>query len=115
MISSDSFSDGEQAAGRFQVVVLLYLHAGRRAAFDRYERLVRAIAVEHGGRFESVIQPSSSTGPIALPDEVHVLSFDSAANFEAYRNDPRRLELAPQRAEAVAETIVIEGTALPLF
>jgi hypothetical protein len=56
-----------------------------------------------------VIQPTGRAHGALLPHEIHLVSFDSAAGFEAYRADPELLALAPLRESAIARTEVTVG------
>lgn len=87
----------------------LFVHPGRIAEFRRFETEAARIMRRHGGRIERVIRP---TGPgDDLPHEIHVVSFTSAAGFEAYRADPELAGLGALRASAIARTEVTMGTA----
>jgi hypothetical protein len=68
----------------------------------------------HGGRIERRIALVGG-GEEGAPDEMHVVTFPSRANFDAYRGDPALGPLADLRARAIARTVVREGAEMPPF
>ena len=76
------------------------------ADFRAYEDAVLPLLPEYNGRLERRLRNSDGT------IEVHILSFASAADFENYRNDPRRaaqawlLERSSAKRESLALTDV---------
>lgn len=65
-------------------------HAGRRygggvGAFQRYERAVLRLLERHNGRLERRLRTADERA------EVHVVSFETRAAYEAYVADPDRL------------------------
>jgi hypothetical protein len=98
---------------RAQPIVLLvelFIHPGRAAEFRQFETAAARIMRRHGGRIDRVIRPTGPPRDRALPHEIHVVSFDTSAGFEAYRADPELLALAPLRESAIARTEVTMGT-----
>lgn len=93
------------------LLVELFVRPGRVAEFRRFETEAARIMRRHGGRIERVIRPTDLAGGDALPHEIHLVSFDSAAGLEAYRADPELRALAPLRESAIARTEVTVGTA----
>jgi uncharacterized protein (DUF1330 family) len=76
--------------------------------FQRYEASVLPLLPKHGGRFERRLR--GDDGRI----EVHVVSFPSYEELEAYRSDPERQRLLPLLEESGAETELIEVTEVGL-
>ena len=70
------------------LLVELFVHPGREAEFRRFETEAARIMRRHGGRIDRVIQPTGPAHGAVLPHEIHLVSFASAAAFEAYRADP---------------------------
>jgi uncharacterized protein (DUF1330 family) len=92
------------------LVVQLYVHPGRAAEFHRFETAAARIMRRHGGRIDRVIRPTGPARADALPHEVHLVSFESVAGFEAYQADPELKTLGPLRESAIARTEVLVGT-----
>jgi catechol 2,3-dioxygenase-like lactoylglutathione lyase family enzyme/uncharacterized protein (DUF1330 family) len=97
---------------RLTLVILLYVHPGKAAAFEAFEARVQSIMRRHGGRLENRIK---CAGAATDPHEVHVVSFQDEAGLAAYRADPEYVALASARAEAIRETTIFAGTAAPMF
>ena len=101
----------EQTVGaRILLLVQLHAHPGRAAALADYEGRALAILGDHGGRLEVAIRPTAAlAGEGELPDEVHVVSFPSLTQLQAYRKDPRLVALASERDAAIAKTTLLVG------
>lgn len=102
------------------LVALLYLHAGRRAEYERFESTASRVMGRHGGRIVRRIElpgdaaPPPAGGPLQ-PDEVHIVTFPDTASFARYRADPELLALAELRAAGIRETVVWQGSEGPAF
>lgn len=88
---------------------LIYLQDGQEGLFQEYERRALPIIFKYGGRFENIIKPTKVTGNLSLPDEIHILSFETEADFQRYRQDPESQKIAPLRHKSVKEAIIIGG------
>ena len=100
---------------RLFMTVLIYVAPGERETFAEYERRAMPVMAEHGGRAECMMRPTAVAGDLALPDEVHVLSFETEDGFERYRADPRVVALAPLRERAIARAIFMRGPPVPPY
>lgn len=97
-------------SARILLLVQLHAHPGRAAALADYEARALAILGDHGGRLEVAIRPTAAlAGEGELPDEVHVVSFPSLTQLQAYRKDPRLVALAGERDAAIAKTTLLVG------
>jgi uncharacterized protein (DUF1330 family) len=104
------------------LVVLLYVHAGREAEYERFEAEASRIMGRHGGRIVRRIKLSAaaetaasserrdSAERVSSPHEVHVVEFADSASFSRYRADPEVRALADLRAAAIRDTIVWQGS-----
>jgi len=91
-------------SGRLSLVVVLHVHAGREAEFERFETAVAAILQRHGGVLERRIAIERGADP-SCPHEVHIVTFADRAALDRYRADPEFQALAALRAEAIRETV----------
>src|SRR5262249_28776011 len=96
------------------LVVVLFVHADRRAEFEQFESRAVEIMKRHGGRIERRIR-CSGRDDASEPDEVHIVTFPTEAAFERYRRDPDVLALASLRTGAIRETIIWKGVEAPRF
>jgi uncharacterized protein (DUF1330 family) len=100
-------TDGDRA---IVLLVQLFVRPGRTAEFRHFETEAARITRRHGGRIDRVIRPTGPARGDAVPHEIHLVSFSSAAGFEAHRADPELAALAPLRESAIARTEVTVGT-----
>jgi hypothetical protein len=91
------------------LVVSLFVHPGREAELRRFETEAARIMRRHGGGIDRVITPVGPAPEGPRPHEIHVVTFESAAAFEAYRADPELRALGPLRESAIARTEVTIG------
>jgi hypothetical protein len=69
----------------------------------------------HGGGIDRVIKPTGPAPEASRPHEIHVVTFASAAAFEAYRADPELRALGPLRESAIAHTEVTMGVEIESY
>ena len=96
-------------SNRVYMNVLIYLKPGQGEVFRAYEDGALPRLERYGGRVECMFKPERIVGGLELPDEVHLLSFESEQGFEQYRADPRVTELGALREASVAKAIFIRG------
>jgi NAD(P)-dependent dehydrogenase (short-subunit alcohol dehydrogenase family) len=61
------------------LLVELFVRPGREGEFHRFETEAARIMRRHGGRIDRVIRPTGPRRADALPHEIHLVSFGSAA------------------------------------
>ena len=92
------------------LVVTLEVRRAAAADFRQYEREAAAIMADYGGRIERVIEVMDADSPEADTfREIHIVRFNDAPSFEAYRCDLRLVGLAPLREAAIAGTQILRG------
>src|SRR5712692_8533717 len=94
------------------LVVSLFIHPGRKADFEEFERSASNIMSRYGGKIERRISLPSHDDP-SQPDEVHLVSFPDQDSFDRYREDPEVQALDDLRARAIRQTIVWQGVDSP--
>ncbi|GEO02776.1 hypothetical protein AAE02nite_04400 [Adhaeribacter aerolatus] len=87
--------------------LLVYIREGQESIYQDYENKVLPLLPKYKGKLELRLK-NSITSP-NHPDEIHVVSFPTIADFEAYRNDPKRLSLARLFEASVAKAVLIQG------
>ena len=104
------------ATALLYVVVRLWIHRGREAEFEAYERKVSRIMARYGGIIERAIRTAPASDPGSdEPFEVHVLRFPSRERYDAYRDDAERRALSGERAGIIAKTDSLVGTSGPIY
>jgi uncharacterized protein (DUF1330 family) len=96
------------------LLVLLRLHPGRDADYERFETAASRVMRRYGGKIERRIALDGGERSTS-PDEVHLVTFPDADSFARYRADPEIRELAALRAAAIRETTIWEGREAALF
>jgi uncharacterized protein (DUF1330 family) len=96
-------------SNRIIVLASLFIHPGREVEFRQFETEAARIMKKYGGQIEHVIRPTASGSGGTLPYEIHVVTFPSREQFEAYRTDPDLTTFAALRQIAISRTDVIMG------
>lgn len=94
---------------------LIYIRKGQEEVFHRFEDGVLPLLKKHGGELIYRARPDAAsviTCPGEQPYEIHLVTFQNKAGFEAYRDDPGRLKFMQLKNESVARVLLLEGTAL---
>lgn len=105
------------APTRFVVVMLVSLHAGGAGALAEFRRQAAPLFARYDVRIERALSVSAKgqivgENTFEQPDLVQVVSFPSAAQFQAYTTDARYVELARQRDLGIRRMTVIAGVPL---
>jgi hypothetical protein len=90
------------------LVVILSVQRDALDKFRAFERHAAAVMARHGGRIERTVVVSAEDSP-GVVKEVHIVTFPDQQAFLAYRDDPRRGELAHLRDESVVHTEILIG------
>jgi uncharacterized protein (DUF1330 family) len=94
---------------------LIFLRDGKEGVFQRYEDQVLPLLPKHRGRLLYRVRPSAGdviATSVGRPYEVHLVSFESQEDFDAFANDSERRRYLPLKDESVASAILIEGQAI---
>ena len=66
----------------------------------------------HNGDLVYRVRPGKSAfieSSRELPYEIHLVTFGGKADFEGYKNDPKRLDFIEMKNNSVEKIILIEG------
>lgn len=94
---------------------LIYVKAGQEETFHRFEAGAIPILEAYNGQLLARFRPTNDAwiaGAYPKPYEVHLVSFDTRADFEAFAKDENRKSLLPLKESSIDRTILIEGTLL---
>jgi hypothetical protein len=89
---------------------LVYLNPGKGAAFDAFEAVAIPLTSKYGGRVLLRLKPDASCvvqAGIEVPDELHVVSFNSEKDLEAFMRDPQRQQVLHLKDESVRRSILL--------
>ena len=87
--------------------LMVYLREGQESVFQAYENKVLPLLPRYNGKLEIRLKTSQSTPE--QPDEIHIVSFPSEIDFEAYRNDPERLAHVKMFEDSVLKAVLVPG------
>ncbi len=93
-------------------VVSLWIHPGKEAAFDAFEREAARVMAKYKGRIDSAVRlsPPKDAGPEdATPYELHIISFPGQAAYESYLADPAAQALREKRSQIISRTVLMAG------
>jgi uncharacterized protein (DUF1330 family) len=88
---------------------LIYLLPGQENAFNEFEDSVLALLPTHKGKLLLRTKTIGSVGEFPAPDEIHIVEFESEADFHAYVMDPRRQQILHKKEQAIKQVILFEG------
>ena len=94
---------------------LIFIREGQADTFHAFEDQVLPLLQHHNGTLVLRVRPVASSILITTlenPYEIHLVSFGSRADFEAYRDDPQRLQHIPLKDQSVDRIVLIEGRLL---
>ena len=91
----------DNQTNRVTIVLIVRIPAEGIADFRAYEDAVLPLLPEYNGRLERRLR--NQDGPV----EMHIVSFASEADFQNYRNDPRRTAQAwlLEKSSAIRESL----------
>ncbi|MBD0259846.1 MAG: DUF1330 domain-containing protein [Cytophagales bacterium] len=94
---------------------LIFLREGQQAAFHDFEDRVLPLLGRHNGQLLYRVRPDRGSvieTAVEYPYEIHLVSFPTRADFEAYRDDPERTQYVTLKDRSVGKVLLIEGRLL---
>lgn len=94
---------------------LIYVKAGQEETFHRFEEAAIPILKQYKGKLLTRLRPTDDAwiaGEYPKPYEVHLVSFETKADFEAFAKDESRKSLLPLKEASIERTLLIEGTVI---
>jgi len=91
---------------------LIFIKPGSEAVFHSFEDKVLPLLSEFNGELIYRIRPDKKSiieNSRELPYEIHLVTFNSRADFLQYKNSPKRLALIDVKNNAVEKAVLIEG------
>ncbi len=97
----------------FTITQVIYLNEGGEKDFLEYESLVLPLLEKYNGKLEFRIRPAAENFiyPVKneLPFELHIVSFETKADFLKFKDDPVRTKHLELFQRAVKRIVVIES------
>ncbi|APZ47596.1 DUF1330 domain-containing protein [Polaribacter reichenbachii] len=97
------------------ITQLIYINEGEEAIFNEFEAVAIPIILKYNGRLTLRIRPNSKTiieANIKQPYEIHLVEFDSEADFENFKKDEERKQFLHLKEKSIQSSILIKGEKL---
>lgn len=94
---------------------ILFVKTGQEAVFHSFEDHVLPLLQRYGGELIYRVRPPKPaviTTTVGYPYELHVVTFPTKNDFQAYRDDPQRTQYMPIKDESISRVLLIEGELL---
>jgi hypothetical protein len=94
---------------------LIFIKEGQEAVFHEFEEHVLPLLERHNGQLLYRVRPDKANvveTSLDYPYEIHLVSFQQKEDFEAYRDDPGRMQYMPLKDQSIVKAILIEGRKL---
>ena len=91
---------------------LIFVKQDSEDAFNAFEEKVLPLLKDHNGELLYRVRPNEDSiieSSRELPYEIHLVTFNSKADFEDYKNDPKRLSFMAIKNDSVEKVVLIEG------
>jgi uncharacterized protein (DUF1330 family) len=91
---------------------LIYVKPGKEETFHLYEDRVLPLLERHGGRLLLRIRPGNESvlhSELGRPYELHLVSFPSDQQFQAYADDPERHQHLPMKDASVENVVSLRS------
>ncbi|MEE9383361.1 MAG: hypothetical protein V3V08_08100 [Nannocystaceae bacterium] len=94
---------------------LIYIKPGQEEAFHAFESQVLPLLSRYNGRLLLRIRPNKACVIEAndpVPYEIHILTFGSKADLDAFAADPKRQKVLELKTRSIDRAVLIEGRIL---
>lgn len=94
---------------------ILFVKPGQETVFHSFEDQVLPLLQRHNGELLYRVRPPESSviaTTLGYPYELHLVTFATREDFEAYRDDPQRQQYLALKEQSIERVLLIEGQAL---
>lgn len=91
---------------------ILFVKEGQETAFHSFEDYVLPLLQRYGGELLYRVRPPKQSvvaTTLGYPYELHIVTFLTKSDFQAYRDDPQRTQYLPLKDESISRVLLIEG------
>ncbi|MFL5811841.1 MAG: DUF1330 domain-containing protein [Flavisolibacter sp.] len=95
------------------ITQLIYIQPGQEKVFDEFESIAIPIIARYNGRLLSRVRPTESSiieTWIYKPYEIHLVKFESEADFENFKQDEERKNYLHLKERSIKSSLMIQGT-----
>lgn len=94
---------------------LIYIKEGQEAVFNEFEALAIPIISNYNGRLLVRVRPDKAAyieSHIEEPYEIHIVEFDSEADFHAFAKDEERKKFLHLKEASIRTSLLFQGKKL---
>ena len=94
---------------------IVFVNPGQETVFHAFEDQVLPLLQHHKGELIYRVRPPESSviaTTMGHPYEIHLVTFPTKADFEAYRDDPQRRQYMDLKNQSIDRALLIEGALL---
>ena len=91
---------------------LVFIKEGKEEVFHQFENCVLPMLSQYGGRLlyrARLAAGATLHSEVGTPYEIHLVSFPSEADFQAYADDGERQQCLALRDDSVQKVLLIRG------
>ncbi len=91
---------------------ILFVKEGQEGIFHAFEDQVLPLLQRFGGELVYRVRPpkpSVVTTTLGYPYELHIVTFPTETDFQAYRDDPQRRQYLHLKNDSINRVLLIEG------
>jgi uncharacterized protein (DUF1330 family) len=95
------------------ITQLIYIREGQESVFHQFEDIAIPIISKYNGQLLLRIRPSQNEiieNRQEIPYEVHIIRFDTDADFESFMKDDERKNSLYLKEESIKSLMLIKGT-----
>ena len=96
------------------ITQLIHIHEGKEAVLDQFEAVAIPLIYKYSGLLIFRCRPAKEAFIEGKdqPYEIHLVSFPSEEEFEAFKKDEERKQFLHLKEEAIKSVLMIKGNAL---
>jgi uncharacterized protein (DUF1330 family) len=97
------------------ITQLVYIIPGQEKVFDQFESHAIPIILKYNGRLLLRVRPDENSiieHHIDRPYEIHLVEFNSEADFENFKQDEERKKFLHLKEQSIKSVLLIQGTKL---
>lgn len=97
------------------ITQLIYINKGQENIFHQFEDIAIPIIAKYNGRLLLRVRPKDDAfieHCIDKPYEIHLVEFDSQADFENFMKDEERKQFLHLKEQSIKMSVLIQGSKL---
>lgn len=97
------------------ITQLVYLIEGQEQVFDEFESIAIPTILKYNGRLLFRVRPTEDSyieSHMDKPYEIHLVEFDSQADFDHFKHDEERKKFLHLKEQSIRASILYQGVKL---